>query len=51
MLSADIAEPQGAPGSHSSQHRRQPEAKKGFGEGDRDGVATGRWGRGGRYLG
>lgn len=37
MLSADGAQPQGASGSNSSQHRRQPEAKKGFGEGDRGG--------------
>ena len=37
MLSAEVAEPQGASGSDSSQHRRQPEAKKGFGEGDRGG--------------
>ena len=43
MLSADVVEPQGAPGSHSSQQGRHPEAKKGFGEGDRDGVGTGRW--------
>ena len=42
MLSADIVEPQGAPGSYSSQQGRHPEAKKGFGEGDRDGVGTGR---------
>ena len=41
MLSTDIVEPQRAPGSHSSQHGRHPEAKKGFGEGDRDGVGTG----------
>ncbi|CAI9175550.1 unnamed protein product [Rangifer tarandus platyrhynchus] len=37
MLSADGAEPQGASGSDSSQHKRQPGAKKGFGEGDRGG--------------
>ena len=43
MLSADIVEPQGAPGSYSSQQGRHPEAKKGCGEGDRDGVGTGRW--------